>query len=219
VGNKVKQERVSPERSLMLEALNGTHLPRTDSKETSAHGEDLVARAKLDRQAFAALYDLYLLPIYRYCFKRLGSKEAAEDATSLIFAKAIDNLATCRNDRFRSWLFAIAHNVVADVHRSDRNAVPLDAAKDVSASSPSPDDIASQNDEAGLVQRLIARLTSDQRDVVELRMAGLSGPEIARALGRSHGAVRIAQFRAYSRLRDLYREQCSSPAEGPDHEE
>jgi DNA-directed RNA polymerase specialized sigma24 family protein len=39
--------------------------------------------------------------------------------------------------------------------------------------------------------------------VVELRLAGLSGPEIALALGRSPGAVRLAQFRAYARLRDL----------------
>jgi RNA polymerase sigma-70 factor (ECF subfamily) len=202
----------------MLEALNGTPLPRTDSKENSAQGEDLVARAKSDRQAFAALYDLFLPPIYRYCIGRLGSKEAAEDATSLIFAKAIDNLSTCRNDRFRSWLFAIAHNVVADVHRSTLKIVSLEAAEDAMSPSLSPDDIAAQNDESRLVRQMIARLTPDQRDVVELRMAGLTGPEIARALGRSHAAVRIAQFRAYSRLRDLFREQNLSLAEGIDHE-
>jgi DNA-directed RNA polymerase specialized sigma24 family protein len=46
-------------------------------------------------------------------------------------------------------------------------------------------------------------LTPEQREVVELRLAGLTGPEIAAAVGRSHGAVRALQFRAYQQLRTL----------------
>jgi hypothetical protein len=42
--------------------------------------------------------------------------EAAEDATSLVFAKALAGLPSYRADgaTFRSWLFTIAHNVVID---------------------------------------------------------------------------------------------------------
>jgi DNA-directed RNA polymerase specialized sigma24 family protein len=36
-----------------------------------------------------------------------------------------------------------------------------------------------------------------------LRLAGLNDAEIARVLGRSHGAVRVAQHRALRRLRAL----------------
>jgi DNA-directed RNA polymerase specialized sigma24 family protein len=40
--------------------------------------------------------------------------------------------------------------------------------------------------------------------VVELRLAGLHGAEIALVLGRSHGTVRNLQHQALVRLRDLH---------------
>ena len=56
------------------------------SAETEA---DLIARATHDSQAFAFLYRRYLDPVYRYCYHRLGSKEAAEDVTSQVFSKVL----------------------------------------------------------------------------------------------------------------------------------
>ena len=86
-------------------------------------GEDdaaLVARAKADPRAFAPLYRRYVDPVYRYCYRRLGNREAAEDATSLVFARALAVLPKCRDETFRSWLFAIAHNVIANDLRDQR---------------------------------------------------------------------------------------------------
>src|SRR5687767_14154323 len=92
-------------------------LPSTgrSSLEADLDEADLVASAKRDRAAFAALYRRYVEPVYRYCDRCLGNRDAAEDATSLIFTKALAALATCRDDRFRSWLFTIAHNVIVDM--------------------------------------------------------------------------------------------------------
>jgi DNA-directed RNA polymerase specialized sigma24 family protein len=47
----------------------------------------------------------------------------------------------------------------------------------------------------------IARLPSNQRAAIELRMAGLTGVQIAGATRRSHDAVRMLQRRATERLR------------------
>jgi len=79
----------------------------------------LVARAQQDREAFAIFYDHYLDRIYRYCYRRLGSRETAEDATSAVFTKALTALGTyqARPGGFRAWIFTIAHNVVTDVYR------------------------------------------------------------------------------------------------------
>jgi RNA polymerase sigma-70 factor (ECF subfamily) len=66
------------------------------SEESSSDESDLIAAAQRDRRAFAPLYARYALPIYRYCYRRLGNHEAAEDATSQTFVKALDAL-----DRFR----------------------------------------------------------------------------------------------------------------------
>jgi DNA-directed RNA polymerase specialized sigma24 family protein len=43
----------------------------------------------------------------------LGTREAAEDANTEIFMRALAALPAYRAGEFRSWLFAIAHNVVA----------------------------------------------------------------------------------------------------------
>jgi RNA polymerase sigma-70 factor (ECF subfamily) len=77
----------------------------------AADDADLVARAQVDREAFALLYRRYLDPVHRYYYRRLGSREAAEDATSLVFTKAFTALPTYRTGSFRSWLFAIAYHV------------------------------------------------------------------------------------------------------------
>ena len=172
--------------------------------DTPSAEVELIARAVGDPQAFALLYRRYLDPVYRYCYHRLGSKEAAEDATSQVFAKALAALSTYRADRpFRSWLFAIAHNVIIDTHRARRPHQPLEEAAHVLDAAPSPEELAEVAEGARAVQALLAALTPDQARVVELRLAGLSEVEIARMLGRRPGAVRAVQFRALTRLRTL----------------
>jgi RNA polymerase sigma-70 factor (ECF subfamily) len=163
----------------------------------------LVAHAKRDPQAFAPLYQRYVDPIYRYCYRRLGEREAAADATAQVFAKALGALPGCRDDRFRSWLFSIAHNVLVDAYRARRGDAPLDAADEVVDAAPSPEDLALAADDRRTMVRLLDHLTPDQRQVVELRLAGLSAEEIATVLGRSRGSVDTAQCRAIARLRAL----------------
>src|SRR5215218_4502674 len=109
----------------------GRASPETDLDEADLDEADLVAIAKRDRAAFASLYQRYVDPIYRYCDRCLGNRDAAEDATSLIFTKALAALATCRDDRFRSWLFTIAHNVIVDVRDQQHSWEPLTAAADL----------------------------------------------------------------------------------------
>lgn len=164
---------------------------------------ELVARARGDPLAFAPLYERYLDPIYRYCFRRLGGREAAEDATAAVFAKALAALPAYRDGSFRAWLFTIAHNVVADGHRRRRRRpeAPLEAAGDPPDRSPTPEEVALANDARRSARALLLSLPADQRRVLELRLAGLSGAEIATALGRSVAAVKMLQLRAMTRLR------------------
>ena len=160
----------------------------------------LIEQARQDRQAFAPLYRRYLDPVYRYCYRRLGTREVAEDATSQVFLKALAALSGYRGASFRAWLFAIAHNVVVDVARR-RASAPLAEAGDLADGAPTPEEVAVAADEHRTLRALLASLPADQRSVVELRLAGLTGAEVALALGRSLGAVKMLQFRAMARLR------------------
>jgi RNA polymerase sigma-70 factor (ECF subfamily) len=164
---------------------------------------ELVARAQADRQAFAVLYRRYLDPVHQYCYRRLGSREAAEDATSLVFIKAFASLPAYRAGSFRSWLFAIAYHVITDDLRARRVVAELDAAAELPDREPTPEEVVMAAEALSSVVRLLDHLPASQRRVVELRLAGLTGREVADVLGCSLAAVKIAQVRAYSRLRRL----------------
>ena len=71
------------------------------------------------------------------------------------------------------------------------------------ATGPSLEEQAVAEEQHRVVVQLLASLPDDQHHVLELRLAGLTGPEVAVAIGRSHDSVRTTQRRALSRLRTL----------------
>jgi len=198
---------------------NVVRLRRSTTAEEASDPSDasdatLVALALRDRQAFGLLYDRYVTRIYRYCYGRLGDREQAEDATSVVFARALAALPSCREDAFRSWLFRIAHNVVINMRRDASPDRPLDDAFDLPDPGPSPDELAAEAERRSSVSWALTQLPEEQRRVVELRLAGMTGPEVAATLGRSHDSVRPTQRRALARLRALL--GLASPEEGRD---
>jgi RNA polymerase sigma-70 factor, ECF subfamily len=162
----------------------------------------LIAAARTDPQAFARLYERYVGRIYRYCYVRLGSREPAEDATSEVFLRALHGLTGFRDGLFVAWLFRIAHNVVQNARRG-RPLHSLDLAVDLPDAGPLPDRQAETRAERVAVRHALDRLPEHQRAVVELQLAGWRDEEIARALGKRVGAVRMLRYRALERLRHV----------------
>lgn len=165
--------------------------------------EALVLAAQVDRAAFAALYTRYVDLVYRFCYRRLGNRAAAEDATSKIFERALAALPRYKAGSFRSWLFTIARNTVLDTYRADKGDQPLAAADSMHDQRPGPEELSLDAADSRWIRDLLAQLNPLQRQIVELRLAGLTDVEIARVLGRTRGSVRTAQHRALQRLRAL----------------
>jgi len=90
--------------------------------------------------------------------------------------------------------------VIGEYLRCDQADASLDVVVDVPDPGRSPEEQALGALERVALLEAINRLPSDQRRVIELRMAGLKGREIAEVLGRSHEAVRMLQHRALDRL-------------------
>jgi RNA polymerase sigma-70 factor, ECF subfamily len=188
---------------MLMRQLRSPRAATVDPDDTGVDDAVLVAAAQRDPRAFEPLYARYADPVYRYCWRRLGDADAAADATSLIFIKALAALPRYRAGSFRSWLFSIAHNTVVDRLRSTRHDAPFDPAFDPVDPAPGPEELALAGDAGRQVRSLLGRLSTDQRHVVELRLAGLTDREIAAALGRNLPAVRMLQTRAVARLRTL----------------
>lgn len=162
----------------------------------------LVAQAQRDRLAFGALYDRYFDAVYRYCYVRLGSAERAEDAAHQIFVRVLEGVGRYQESgRFRSWLFTIAHNVVVNELATQPRHLAREGMDDVIDRAAGPEAQAVAAMERQRVRAALAQLPPDQRQAIELRLAGLTGREIAQELGRSHEAVKMLQQRGLARLR------------------
>lgn len=164
--------------------------------------EELVRAALADPLAFTMLYDRYLESIYSYCYVRLSSREAAEDATSEVFLKAFAGLGGYRGGLFVAWLFQIAHNVVLNLQRH-RRMHPAYEIGELADPSPTLEETIIRYSERQDLRAALAQLPDEQRTVLELQCADWSGAQIAAALGKSAPAIRMLRHRAIERLKQL----------------
>jgi RNA polymerase sigma-70 factor, ECF subfamily len=171
-----------------------------------------------DVDALGRLYDTYRDRVARFATGRLGDPEKAEDVTSETFEAVCRNLGSYRvGTDFEAWLFTIAHRRVADHfrRRSRRREVALDEAVHAGSGGgghalPGPLPATAGPEEAVLaaerraeVAGAFRRLRADQQEVLALRvLGGLSAAQVGEVLGKTEGAVRVAQHRALRSLRE-----------------
>jgi RNA polymerase sigma-70 factor (ECF subfamily) len=179
--------------------LRHAHNPPGSADEPDAI---LVSRALQDREAFAALYLRYVTELSRFCLLRLHDEDAARDATQQIFVQALAGLARYRETgQFRAWLYTIARHVLANQARHQHATFPLATALEAVDPRLTPEETATARLERRALLAAVSRLPDDQRTAMELRLTGLTGPEVATAMERSHDAVKKLQLRALERLR------------------
>jgi RNA polymerase sigma-70 factor, ECF subfamily len=163
--------------------------------------------------ALGQLYDTYRDRVARFATGRLGDAERAEDVTSETFEAVLRNLGAYRaGTDFEAWLFTIAHRRVADHfrHRFRRREVELDEAVHPASREGGPLPVVDGPEETVLaaerraeVAGAFRRLRADQQEVLALRvLGGLSAAQVGEVLGKSEGAVRVAQHRALRSLRE-----------------
>jgi RNA polymerase sigma-70 factor (ECF subfamily) len=170
--------------------------------EPDAGADDaaLVAAACADPAQFALLYERYVGPVYRFCYIQLGSRVAAEDATSEVFLKALAALSDFRGGSLPGWLLQIARNTVIDQHRRKKPVTSIEDRHDLAGREQTPEDAAVSAEAREALRRALADLPHHQRTAVVLQLAGWSGEQIAGALGKSRTAVYMLRVRALARL-------------------
>ena len=170
----------------------------------AAFGATLADAQRGDEAAFACLFRDVQPALLRY----LGviAPEAADDVAAETWLQVVAGLAGFRGgeEAFRGWLFTIARHRAVDAGRSRarRRTVSLPASV-AAAREVAPDaaDVALERISTQAVLALISTLPPDQAEIIMLRVvAGLDTHAVARLVGKSPGAVRVAAHRALRRL-------------------
>jgi RNA polymerase sigma factor (sigma-70 family) len=145
---------------------------------------------------FTALYRTYYRVILSTCTRRLGTPQAAEDATHEVFRIAWQHMPKENLDL--AWLYTTARNVVGNEYRRTKrfNA----AASRLECPDVDPPDLADALD----VRTAMRRLRPVDRELLYMAYwEGLTAPEISKVLGVSTPAVWVRLTRAREALRRL----------------
>ena len=163
-----------------------------------------------DREAIAAVY-LEVAPGLRgFLLRRVAHGGVADDLVEQTFVELLESHRRLRGDgrALRAWLYRASRNNLADwrkraERRSEYELTDARAAALSDAAGGPEEEVLAASGDPRLVAAL-AKLTDEQREVVELRLvAGLGVAEVAALTGRSAGAVRALQHRAVTRLATL----------------
>lgn len=167
-----------------------------------------IRKAKQGEAAsFGILYDHYTPQIYRFIYLKTGNKSEAQDLLHEVFLRAWQNVAGY-NDRglpFSSWLYQIARNRVIDYYRTKKDHRDLTEVELVAAP-----EISLIDNKLSLkkIMEALKQLNEEYQSIIIMRFVNdLSPGDIAAALDKSEGAVRLAQHRALSKLREIINNQ------------
>jgi RNA polymerase sigma-70 factor (ECF subfamily) len=158
------------------------------------------------RPAFEDAYDEHVWDVYGFLGYRLNSREEAEDLTQVTFERALRawNRFDPSRATVKTWLLAIARNVLIDHYRSDRRQAqrplpdadeaglaPAGAVADDPVLGPEPD-----------LARALSRLSDRERELIALRYGGdMTGAEIAELTGLTLANVQQILSRSLRGLR------------------
>jgi RNA polymerase sigma-70 factor, ECF subfamily len=182
------------------------------TQPTSGELSELAARAQSGgRSEVELLIQRVRLVAHRYSRAKLGTYPGgtylADDVAQEICIAVLSALPRYhdRGKPFEAFVYGIAARKVADALRAlHRHPIPTEDLPESAADDPTPEDHAvfvSQVEAAGV---LLDRLPENLREIMLLRVAaGLTAEETGAALGMTAGAVRVAQHRALTKMRQL----------------
>ncbi|GEL19558.1 RNA polymerase sigma factor ShbA [Pseudonocardia asaccharolytica] len=148
--------------------------------------------------------------VMRYCRARLGGYRAGlqgpEDVAQEVCLALCAALPRFRfgTTPFMAFVYAIASNKVSDAFRAARRdlSTPADELPESIDDRSGPEALALDGDGVRHISHLLDRLPEAHREILMLRLAlQLSAEETAQVVGMSPGAVRVAQHRALTKLR------------------
>jgi len=160
------------------------------------------ARA-LNEDALAEIHERYYTPIYRYISFRISDTQTVEDLTSEVFLRLLRAIRekSAPENTLRGWLYGVASRVVKEHYRKTKrmNLAPLEDEM------MSKEERLEEQVQNKLVwekmQAVMEELSDEQQSVLAMRFGfGMRVREVAQALGKSEGSVKMLQVRAITAL-------------------
>jgi len=160
-------------------------------------------------EKLGVLFERHHQTLFNFFVRLTGSREFSEDLVQEVFLRMLKYRHTFQpENQFRSWMFQIARNARFDALRKRQREARLngpETAEELISPEPTPDLSTGRQQEIGLLERALARLPAEKREVLLLsRVQNLKYDEVAEILGCDTGAVKVRVHRALKELRDIF---------------
>jgi RNA polymerase sigma factor (sigma-70 family) len=135
------------------------------------------------------------------------AKQEAEDIVQEIYKDLWTRGVGEIRENFRSWMRGVANNKAIDRRNKLRLdiVVPIGLRENVIPSNqPDPEAQAAASERSAKLKEKISKLRPLDQQILTMKINGVSGEEIAKALGMSIGKVKARYFRLMKKLRDDY---------------
>ena len=183
----------------------------TENLEDTA--DDLRVRAQSgDDEAFSLIFAHHHRFIYKFIYAMLGDQSLAEELTQETFLGAYKGIGSLRGEaKLRTWLCAIAKNIVYKSMRSRRNQSAqnddtLEALEKIEDRNPAPDRQFLSKELNQAIFAALEKLDEDKRLIFTLKeLQQLSYNEIAEITGYSIPKLKTDLRRAKAGMRDALR--------------
>ncbi len=175
------------------------------ASETGVLDDALARASKGDEAGFLELWRALQPRLLR--FLRVVGCDDPDDVASETWLQVVRDLHRFSGgeEDFRRWLFTIGRHRAVDAARarSRRPAGTVNSGLDILADTQLVEDQVLDGMSVQGAVALLAGLSRDQAEAVALRViAGLDTPDVAKILGKSAGAVRVALHRGLKALAD-----------------
>jgi RNA polymerase sigma-70 factor, ECF subfamily len=173
------------------------------ASDTDALDAALARASAGDEAGFLQLWRALQPPLLR--FLRVIGCDDPEDVASETWLQVVRDLPRFSGDEtdFRRWLFTIGRHRAIDAARARarRPAMPVSTGLEIMADRQLVEEQVLDGMSVQQALGLLGGLSRDQAEAVALRViAGLETPDVARILGKSAGAVRVALHRGLKTL-------------------
>ena len=160
-----------------------------------------------DEVAWRVLFHRYYPSLVRMASCMTGSVDAAHDLAQESFVRLLHVEFRHRTGSFKSYLGTIAYRLALKERKRSSSKYDLDAVPLVD-DSPSPLELAIQNETDGIIMRVIQSISIEQREILALRyFGGHSYEEIAEITMIPIGTVKSRIFYGIKTCHEKLREQ------------
>lgn len=168
--------------SLMLEAQNG------------------------NTEAIGDLYDRHQKNLYGFFVRLTGKKNCSCDLTQNVFLRILRFKHTYNPaHQFRTWMYQIARNVLADHYNSKNSLIKYSNNSDNDFNNESEQQSGYSSREDLVLYRAIGQLSAEQQQLIELsKFQKLKYEEIAVITNDTVGNIKVKVHRAIITLKDIY---------------